>query len=306
MAASSLSSMRADIDGLADPLIVAPTPTPFDAEDRVDADALARNIERWNRTPLSGFVLGTANGEELSLSDDDKTLIVRVVAETRTPDRMVIAGIDTPSTTYTLDLAARYADAGADMARIRIPRQGDDEAVLRYFGEVCSRSPLPVVVIHQTFTGVPAASPEVISQVCSHDNVFGYITDHDIRFEGRVALTFPHDKRFWICNGGLLLAGAVMGANGACMWLGNIAPGLCRGIMASGLDGSFMGARPLQRTATMLDMVINRYGVAGVKCALGMMGFEGMTPRSPLAPVSEDGASEIADALRRARQSSAP
>ncbi len=292
--------MRADIAALTDPLIVAPTPTPFDVNDRVDADALARNIERWNRTPLSGFVLGTANGEELSLSDDEKTLIVRVVAQARTPDRMVIAGIDTPSATYTLDLAARYADAGADMVRVRIPRQGNDEAALRYFGDVCSRSPLPVIVIHQTFTGVPAASPEVISEICSHDSVFGYITDHDIRFEGRVALTFPQDKRFWICNGGLLLAGAVMGANGACMWLGNIAPGLCRGIMASGLDGNFMDARPLQRTATMLDMVINSYGVAGVKRALGLMGFGGMTPRSPLALVSEEAATGIADALKQA------
>ncbi len=292
--------MRADIEGLADPLIVAPTPTPFDTEDRVDTDALARNIERWNRTSLSGFVLGTANGEELSLSDDEKTLIVRVVSEVRAQDRMVIAGIDTPSTAYTLDLADQYADAGADMVRVRIPRQGGDEAVLRYFRNICSRSPLPVIVIHQTFTGVPAASPEVISEICSHDNVFGYITDHDIRFEGRVALTFPRDKRFWICNGGLLLAGAVMGANGACMWLGNIAPGLCRGIMASGLDGSFMDARPLQRAATTLDMVINKYGVSGVKCALGLMGFEGMAPRSPLAPVSGEGEAAIADALERA------
>lgn len=292
--------MRADIAALTDPLIVAPTPTPFDANDRVDADALARNVERWNRPPLSGFVLGTANGEELSLSDDEKTLIVRVVAQARTPDRMVIAGIDTPSTTYTLGLAARYADAGADMVRVRIPRQGDDEAALQYFGEVCSRSPLPVVVIHQTFTGIPAASPQVISEICSHDNVFGYITDHDIRFEGRVALTFPQDRRFWICNGGLLLSGAVMGATGACMWLGNIAPGLCRGIMTSGLYGSFTDARPLQRTATMLDMVINSYGVAGVKRALGLMGFEGMTPRSPLASISEKAAAGIANALKQA------
>ena len=86
----------------------------------------------------------------------------------------------------------------------------------------------------------------------------------------------------------------------ACMWLGNIAPGLCRGIMASGLNGSFMDAKQLQRTATMLDMVINSYGVAGVKCALNLMGFEGMDSRAPLKPVPEDGATEIADALRRA------
>ncbi len=292
--------MRDGIASLSDPLIVAPTPTPFDSRDRVDADALARNVERWNRTSLSGFVLGTANGEELSLSDGEKTLVVGVVAEAKARDRMAIAGIDTPSTTYALDLAERYANAGADMIRVRAPRQADDAAVLRYFDEVRSQSPVPLIVIHQTFTGVPAASPEVLAEVCAHDNVFGYITDHDIRFEGRVALSFPQDKRFWICNGGLLLAGAVMGATGACMWLGNIAPALCKDIMGSGLNGDFAGALPSQRVATTLDMVINGYGVAGVKRALALMGFEGMEPRSPIAPVSGQGESQIADALERA------
>ena len=300
MAAFSHSSARAAIAGLDEPLIVAPTPTPFDGNDHVDAEALARNIERWNRTSLSGFVLGTANGEELSLSDDEKLLIVRVVSKVRAQDRIVIAGIDTPSATYTLNLADHYADAGADMIRVRIPRQGGDQSALRYFDEVCSRSPIPVVVIHQTFTGVPAASPEAIARICSLDNVSGYITDHDIRFEGRVALNFPQDRRFWICNGGLLLAGALMGARGACMWLGNIAPELCRRIMASGLDGGFAEARPLQSAATRLDMVINRYGVSGVKGALGLMGFEGMIPRSPLSSVSDRAEAEIADELNRA------
>ena len=292
--------MRDDITGLPDPLIVAPTPTPFDSDDRVDTDALSRNIQRWNQTALSGFVLGTANGEELSLSDDEKTQIVSVVAQASARDRITIAGIDTPSTTYALDLAERYAKEGADMIRVRAPRQADDAAVLRYFDHVSSRSPLMLIVIHQTFTGVPAASPEVFSEICSHDNVFGYITDHDIRFESRVALSFPRDKRFWICNGGLLLAGAVMGATGACMWLGNIAPALCKEIMASRLSGDFASALPSQRAATTLDMVINRYGVAGVKCALALMGFEGMAPRSPIAPVSAPAESQIADALQQA------
>jgi len=31
----------------ADPIVVAPTPTPFDSEDRVDYDVLGRNVERW-------------------------------------------------------------------------------------------------------------------------------------------------------------------------------------------------------------------------------------------------------------------
>ena len=284
----------------ADPIVVAPTPTPFGADDAVDYGALERNIERWLRTPLSGFVLTTANGEELALSEDERVGIVRVAAEAHGGQRFTIAGIDNPSTWGTLNLADRYARAGADMVRIRVPRGLSDAAVMAYFGEVARRSPRPVVVIHQTFSGTPAAAPETLGAVCALDNVFGYITDHDVRFESYVRPLVPNSRRFWICNGGLLAYGALMGATGACMWLGNVAPGLCRDIMALGLQGRFAETRPLQARASLLDRVIIKHGVAGVKAALDLLGFEGMTPRAPLEAVGDVGRAEIREALEAA------
>ena len=276
-----------------DPIVVAPTPTPFDSEDRVDHDALGRNVERWLETPLSGFVLGTANGEELSLGDGEKIGIVETVSQAHGGQRFVIAGIDNPASTETLRLAEAYAKAGADMVRVRIPRPMSPVEVEAYFLKVTSESPVPVVVIHQTFTGVPAAPPELIGDLISLDNVFGYITDHDIRFEGRVRIYAPEQKRFWICNGGLLLAGAAMGANGTCMWLGNIAPALCRDIVAKGYDGRVTEARPLQMLASRMDGIIGQHGVAGVKAALGLLGYEGTAPRHPQSELERGDVDEI-------------
>ena len=286
-----------------DPIIVAPTPTPFDEWGAdVDYDALERNIERWLRTPLSGFVLTTANGEELALSEHERVGIVRVVAAAaHEGERFTIAGIDNPSTWGTLRLADRYASAGADMVRVRVPRGFSDSAVMAYFEEVTRQAPRPVVIIHQTFSGTPAASPETLGAVCALDNVFGYITDHDIRFESYVRPLVLNSRRFWICNGGLLAYGALMGATGACMWLGNVAPGLCRDIMALGLQGQFAETRPLQARASMLDRVIIKHGVAGVKAALDALGFEGMTPRAPLEAIGHAGSVEIRDALAAAQ-----
>ena len=276
-----------------DPIVVAPTPTPFDPEDRVDHDALGRNVERWLKTPLSGFVLGTANGEEMALSDAEKIGIVKTVSQAHGGQRFAIAGIDNPSSTETLRLADAYASAGADMVRVRIPRPMSPSEVESYFLKVTQASPVPVVVIHQTFTGVPAASPEQIGELISLDNVFGYITDHDIRFEGRVRIYAPEHKKFWICNGGLLLAGSAMGANGTCMWLGNIAPGLCRDIVALGYEGRVDEARPLQRLASRMDGVIGQHGVAGVKAALGLLGYEGTAPRHPHSELGSGEVDEI-------------
>lgn len=277
----------------ANPIVVAPTPTPFKADDTVDYDALERNIERWLETPLSGFVLTTANGEELALSEQERIEIVRIAANAHRGQRFTIAGIDNPSTRETLRMADNYVTAGADMVRVRVPRGLLELAVESYFDEVTRAAPLPVVVIHQTFSGVPAASPETLGAVCAMDNVFGYITDHDIRFEAYVRSEVPDSRRFWICNGGLLAYGALMGANGACMWLGNIAPQLCMDIMAHGLRGEFAEARRLQASASQLDRTIIRYGTPGVKEALRLMGFEGMRPRLPTPSVDAGASSRI-------------
>ena len=277
----------------ADPIVVAPTPTPFTEDDAVDYDALERNVGRWLQTPLSGFVLTTANGEELALSEAERVEIVRIAANAHQGQRFTVAGIDNPSTRETLRLTDEYAAAGADLVRVRVPRGLSDSAVEAYFNAVTRRSALAVVVIHQTFSGVPAASPETLGAVCAMDNVFGYITDHDIRFEAYVRAEVPDRRRFWICNGGLLAYGALMGANGACMWLGNVAPGLCMDIMTHGLREQFAEARQLQESASLLDRTIIRYGTPGVKEALRLLGFEGMRPRLPTPAVDEDASSRI-------------
>ena len=50
-----------------DPIIVAPSPTPFRHDDKVDFAAIEQNVARWLKTPLSGFVLNSENGEEAFL-----------------------------------------------------------------------------------------------------------------------------------------------------------------------------------------------------------------------------------------------
>ncbi|MBM3957492.1 MAG: dihydrodipicolinate synthase family protein [Gemmatimonadetes bacterium] len=287
----------------ADPVMVAPTPMPFDEADRLGVDALARNVERWLETPLSGFVLGTANGEELFLSEDEKMAAIRAVAKAHGGRRFVIAGIDSPSVTDTLRTAERAAAAGADMVRLRLPRFGN---VVRYFEAVLPRSPLPVIVIHQvdpglfTRPGPFAATPEEIGRVCGMDNVYAYITDHNVRFEARVRRFVPAACKFWACNGSLLLPMVLAGANGACMALGNVAPGLCMDILKLGSEGRFAEAQPLQARAGAADWPILRHGAAGLKYALDLLGFEGGPPRWPTPPLGPEAGAGIEAGLREA------
>ena len=287
-----------------DPLVTIPMVTPFDQRDQVDHDAIRRNIVRWQATPLSGFIVGTATGEEYMLSEDEKLAIVATVVDTVDEQRFVVGGIDCDSVSETIRRATAFAEAGAEMVRVRFPREPGN--VLAYFQALLPECPLPVLLMHQCnperfgMAGEPAASAELIGQVAALEGVFGYVTDHDIRFEARVREFVPDDRRFWICNGSIVLAGTLIGCNGTTTAFSNVWPSALYKILQLGMDGRYADAQELQRHVARIDSVMLPYRAAGVKAALNLLGFEGSQPRSPAPPMPADEIKRLASVMREA------
>ena len=269
--------------------------TPFDAEDQVDHDAAQRNIDRWRDTPLSGFIVGTQSGEEALLSFEELHKLARVVREALDERHFLVGGIDCPSVTETLRRAEAFADIGAEMVRVRFPR--NQAVVESYFEQVVSRCPVPILLMHQSVperfgaAGAPAASPEVLGRVAQMDGIFGYVTDHDMRFEAQVRRHVPKDKRFWICNGSMILSGTLIGCNGTTTAFSNIWPAALKELLDLGMAGRYEEAQQLQEQVRVIDEVMLPHLAAGIKAALKLMGFEGMTPRRPTLQMPE---SEVA------------
>ena len=291
--------MVAKIDN---PIIVAPTPTPFGRNDSVDIGALQRNIDRWIRTPLSGFVLNSENGEEAFLSEEEKLRIVRCVKQVCGDEKLVIAGIDSPSVTDTLRLAEAFAAAGADYIRLRIPRLTDN--VADYLHHVIPRCSTPVYIINQPAPGMFLSSTaprsvtaEQIGDVTAIDRVAGYIASADLRFEARVRTFVPAQKHFWTGNGSLLLAGAVIGADGACLMLGNVAPQECVNVLKLESQGDLAAARTIQDRLHEADWQILSRRAAGLKAALTLQGFDAGVPRAPSSACSSDDIEIIRQAM---------
>lgn len=272
-----------------DPLVAVPMVTPFDDRDQVDFSAVEENLARWRNSPLSGFIVGTQSGEELCLSFDEQLALVRSVSQALDGERFTAGGIDCPSVTETLRRADALASAGAEMLRIRVPRM---EAVVEtYFRQVAARCPLPILVMHQSeparfgAAGRPAAEPEVLGSVTQLDRVWGYVTDHDMRFEAQVRRHVPADKRFWICNGSMILLGTLIGCNGTTTAFSNIWPEALRDLLELGRAGRYEEAQQLQEQVRLIDEIMLPYLAAGIKAALGLMGFAGMIPREPTLPM---------------------
>jgi dihydrodipicolinate synthase/N-acetylneuraminate lyase len=302
-----------------DPIVNLPMITPFDDQDQIDHAAIERNVEKWlaagktvdaAEVPRSNgavgiFLVGSASGEEWFLNEDDKLEIASTVKHTLGADRCLMGGIDCPSVTETLRRAEAFAERGAELVRIRIPRY--ESVVLDYFKHVVPRCPVPILLMHQSnpekfgFAGTPAATPEVVGEICEMDGVFGYTTDHDVRYEWRVGQQIPVGKRFWICNGSLILQGTLIGCNGTTTAFSNIWPAALSEMLSLGMAGRFQEAQDLQTHIQKIDAIMLPYQAAGVKAAMNLLGFEGTRPRQPTKPFPESQIPELETAIRNAK-----
>ena len=284
------------------PILVAPMPTPFTKDDKVDLKAIESNSLKWINTDLSGFVMGTENGEETLLSPEEKIDIFKVVSNTLKNKKILIAGVDNPSISGTLNESEKYAELGADLIRIRIPRRRN--TIDKYFKEVLKNVPRPVLIIHQMSPGgfdssmtTEGADPDQIGRFCDNDNVFGYIASHLVRFEMMTRKYVAKSKQFWVPNAMLMPTMSLEGANGGCFMLGNIAPKICRNIIKLSLEKNFTEAKNLNDKLVNLDWNILSRGAAGIKYALDLLGFIGGNPRKPQNNLTELDRKSISEAI---------
>lgn len=288
-----------------DPIIVAPTNMPFNADESLNIDALSRNVDKFCETALSGFVVGSYGGEEFHMGEPEKIIAIKTVAEAHAGRKFVIAGIDALSPTEAVRLSNLYAEAGADMVRVRIPPPAGKEnaaPIQDYFEQVTSQSPIPVVIIHQPKTPMGVdVTPAEVRDITSFENVFAYIMSLNYRYECRISSFVSDAVKFWTCNGTLLMPAGMIGAVGACLLFGNWGPHIAREIIQACLDGRYAEARELQERINRIDFLGMSWGVAVQKAGLSLLGYEGTLPRKPNLPLSDSQISEVKDALIEAR-----
>lgn len=274
---------------------------PFRSDESLDLDALARNVDKFSNTALSGFVVGSYGGEEFHMGEPEKIAAIKTVVGAHAGRRFVIAGIDALSPTEAVRLANLYAEAGADMVRVRIPPAGGKAStapIQDYFEQVTKGSPIPVVIIHQPKTPMGVdVTPEELRDLTSFDNVFAYIMSLNYRYECRIPPFVADNVKLWTCNGTLLMPGGMIGAVGACLLFGNWGPHIARDIIQACLDGRYAEARELQERINHMDFLGMSWGVGVQKAGLNLLGYEGTVPRRPNLPLSDSQIAEIKEAL---------
>jgi 4-hydroxy-2-oxoglutarate aldolase len=287
--------------------IYAPIPTPFDASGRVDPRALRSNLNFWNRSSLSGIVAGGSNGEFALLSSEERLETFRLVRETLAADKLLVAGTGCESTAETVRLSKAAAGEGADAVLVVNPYyykgSYDEEALAAYYTRVADSCPVPVVLYNMPRnTGLNLSVP-LVARLSRHANIAG-IKDSsgNIVQIGEIIAAAGPGFAVFAGSASFLLPALLLGGTGGTMALANVLPDQCCRIQDLAQKGEWRSAAELQLGLLGINAAVtSRWGVAGLKTAMDLIGLSGGKPRPPLRPLSAKCRNELKQLLETAR-----
>jgi len=283
--------------------VFTPIVTPFTTEDTVDEAALAGNVERWMKTPLTGLVVLGSNGEAAQLDDDEADRVIEIVRKHVPRDRPLIAGTGRESTKATIAANARAAAAGVDAVLVRTPSffkaQMSADVFVRHYTEVADASPIPVLLYNVTmFTGV-TMQVEAVERLAVHPNIVGMKeSGSDIAYISELIARTPDDFTLLAGSATTYFHALCAGCDGGILALASLLPDACVRMQTLVREQRLAEARVLQHWMTPLARSVgSTYGVAGLKAALDLAGYKGGVPRPPMRKASSLVIETISDQL---------
>ncbi len=285
--------------------IFPPITTPF-VNDEIAFDKLAENISKWNRTKLAGYVVMGSNGESAFLTREEKLKLIENVKKNASKDKILIAGTGSDSIKETISLTNDAAEKGADYALILTPSffkgKMDSNSFIKYFTEVADKIDIPLIIYNvPKFTGVNIEAAPV-SILSGHKNIIGLKnSSENVAHLSEIINVSTDDFVTLVGTASVLFTGLCAGAAGGVLALANIAPDMCVKVYDLFNEAKLKEARKLQAKLIPVNKAVTgKYGVAGLKAAMDMLGYFGGDPRSPLNKLNNNELEDLKTILSEA------
>jgi len=285
--------------------IFPPITTPFDAQGELYRAKLRHNLERWNQTPLAGYVVCGSTGESVMLTTEEKLRLWEWAAEYAAPDKLLVAGTGMESVRETVDLTNRAAALGYRMAMVRTPHYyknliNNGPAQALYFRAVADQSRIPIMIYNWPQTTGVDIPAETVAALSEHPNIIA-VKESSGNLEKVMRMIREVRPGFQVLVGSAttLCPSLMVGAAGAVLAFANAAPLATVAVWEAVRKREYEAALDWQaRIAQAAVLVTARYGVPGLKYAMDLKGYYGGPPRLPLTPPDPEARRQIEEAFR--------
>jgi N-acetylneuraminate lyase len=284
--------------------IWAATPTPFDADGRLDVSVIPEQAAHLAAAGVYGaFVTGTT-GEFAALSTEERRRIVEAWAKTRPRGFGVAAHVGGTDLGQATDLAAHAEEHGVDFIASVAPYYGDAPTIDLLVGHlrtVAAAAPsTPLCYYHiPNMTGVRHRPSDVVARAAAEIPTLRGVkfTDGDLMEYDRTRASGA-DVRVYFGRDELLPAGLAFGVEAVIGSLFNGLAPLAHHVVEAFDRGEHAHAFELHRPFRDIATVSERHGGLGfVKELMNALGPDCGRPRTPWGPLDERDGAAVATLL---------
>lgn len=273
--------------------VFAPITTPFKENGEVDYKGLEKNMAFYASSPLDGYLALGSNGENKSLTNDEKLSVLKTIIDNKGADQTVMAGCIYESTFETIEYAKKMEELGADYITLLPPsyfkKLMTDKVLYKYFADVADAVNMPCLIYNAPqFCAGTTLSAGLIKQLAKHKNIVGMKDSSSGNIEGFL-FAAREDMDVMAGSANFFMRTIVMGGSGGVISLANAFPAITRELYDLTYSKQYEKAFALnEKILRMNKGVSGKGGVAAVKYAMELAGLVGGDARLPLLPLSEE------------------
>ncbi|EIW19327.1 MULTISPECIES: 4-hydroxy-tetrahydrodipicolinate synthase [Pelosinus] len=282
--------------------IITAMVTPFDENQRINADATRQLVNTLIHSGVSGlFILGT-NGEFHLLTNDEKIAFAKIVIDEVNKRVPVYVGTGGNSTSEVLELSKKMEALGADVLSVitpyfLVPSQNE---IIQHYKAIAEAVRIPIVLYNiPKNTGINL-EPETVRQLAKIKNIIA-IKDSSGKLENiEKYIQITKDEDFSVLSGSdsLILSALKIGAAGAIAATSNLITAIDVSIYENFLKGDMEKAEKAQQDIEVLRAVLKLGTVPSIlKKAMEMIGIPVGPARLPVTEVKEETVKKIREML---------
>jgi 4-hydroxy-2-oxoglutarate aldolase len=289
--------------------VMPPMISPFTAEGALDEAAFAANIERWNGDALSGYLVNGSNSETAYLSEQEKLQLLRLTLKHAKHGRPVIAGTGLEALAETVRFTNACAAEGAAYALVLTPcyyhSSMNSAALTDFFTRLAEASAIPILIYNvPKFTHVNIKA-DAVRALAAHPNIVGMkdSTGDVPQLASFLSATAGQDFEVLVGTVSAWFPALTLGIEAGIHAAANCAPNACAAVQKAFLAGDNERARAIYQALLPLNTAVTAtYGIAGLKYAASLLGYQGGAVRCPLQPLNETQQEEVRRIVETARQ----
>jgi len=284
--------------------------TPFTETGALDLDGAQQLADRLVSEGCDGLVLSGTTGESPTTTDAEKSALVRAVREAIGTRASIVAGVGTPDTRHTVELALEAEKAGADALLVVTPyySRPPQDAVEAHFREIADASGLPLALYDIPGRTGTRIEPDTMIRLAEHPRIVA-VKDCAYDLMGTQKVLARTELAYYAGCDEYVLALYAIGGTGYISTVANVTPGHFRSILDAFDAGDTAEAAYRQQQTTPLIELMMSSGLPGTvtaKALLNSLSLPAGPVRPPLRPADREAVDgllaaydELADACQR-------